>query len=357
MTADGETREPVRSDARRVRLTGPFTLESGAVLPAVDIAYRSWGRLDPGSDAVLVCHALTGSADADLWWSEVFGPGRALDPTRELIVCSNVLGSCYGSTGPTSTRADGRRWGGDFPRVTIRDMVRAQAALLDHLGVRRLRLVVGGSMGGMQALEWPLLFPDRVDAVAAIGCSARHSPWCIGLSEAQRLAIRADPKWRGGAYPADDPPAGGLAAARAMAMCTYRSWHSFEERFGRRLQDSDDDLFAVESYLRHHGEKLIERFDPATYVTLTHAMDSHDVGRGRGGVARALGSLEQPVLVVSIDSDVLYPPVEQKQLVQQLPHGELMRLESAHGHDGFLIDVDPLAAALAAFRGERAAAA
>ncbi|MEM6796911.1 MAG: homoserine O-acetyltransferase, partial [Acidobacteriota bacterium] len=245
-----------------MRLPGAFRLESGVEIESVEIAYRTWGRLDAsGSNAVLLCHALTGSADADLWWNELFGSGRTLDPERgDFIICSNVLGSCYGSTGPASAGPDGRPWGSAFPAVTIRDMVRAQAALLDHLGVRRLRLVAGGSMGGMQALEWPLLFPDRVDAVAAIGCSARHSAWCIGLSEAQRQAITADPKWRGGRYPPADPPAAGLAAARAMAMCTYRSWASFEQRFGRDLyaQESAEGgpaPFAVESYLRHHGTK------------------------------------------------------------------------------------------------------
>lgn len=346
-----------------LRLAGPFELEGGGVLPEVEIAWQSWGRLDPGGgNAVLVCHALTGSAAADTWWPGLFGSGRALDPERDFIVCSNVLGSCYGTTGPASRRAAGgsaagERWGADFPPISIRDMVRLEARLLEELGVRRVRLAIGGSMGGMQAIEWPLLFPDRVEAAVVIAAPARHSAWCIGFSEAQRQAIFADPLWLGGRYPEGSPPAAGLAAARAVATISYRSRQSFEQKLGRE----EDQLggFAVESYLRHQGRKLVERFDAASYVALTRAMDSHDVGRGRGGVAAALGRVDQPVLVVAIPSDVLYPPVEQEELARLLPQGRLAILDSPHGHDGFLIDVPALDALVLGFRraaGLRAAA-
>lgn len=332
---------PIPCPPQRLRLEAPFRLESGAVLPEVEIAWRSWGELDRGGgNAVLVCHALTGSPAVDAWWKGLFGPGRSLDPERDFIVCANVLGGCYGTTGPASRRPGGERWGGDFPAISIRDMVRLQALLLAELGIDRLRLVVGGSMGGMLALEWPLLFPDKVEAVVAIATSARHSAWCIGISEAQRQAIFADPAWQGGRYGESAPPAAGLAAARALAMISYRSRQSFEQRFARGEDQVRD--FAVEAYLAHQGKKLVDRFDAGSYVALTRAMDSHDLGRGRDGVEAALGRVEQPVLVVAITSDILYPPLEQEELAGLLPRGELAYLVSPHGHDAFLIDAEKL---------------
>jgi homoserine O-acetyltransferase len=285
----------------------------------------------------------------DSWWGALLGPGRALDPDRDFVVCSNVLGGCYGTTGPTSPRPGGHGpWGADFPAVTVRDIVRVQAALLDALGVRRLRLVVGGSLGGMQALEWALLYPERVDAIAPIAVSARHSAWCIALSEAQRQAIYADPRWRGGRYPPGDGPASGLAVARQIAMCTYRSRASLESRFSRG--EAEGGGFAVEGWLHHHGGALVARFDANTYVTLTRAMDTHDVGRGRGGWREALASVRVPALVVSIDTDVLYPPVEQEELKAALPAGTLATLRSPHGHDAFLIEGEATNALVARFR-------
>ena len=327
-------------DTFHLELLGPFELESGTSLPRVRIAYRTWGTLDEdGSNAVLVCHALTGSADVDLWWGGLLGPGRALDPDKDFIVCSNVLGSCHGTTGPSSPRPDGGGlWGPDFPAVTVRDMVRLQATLLDALGVRRLRLVLGGSLGGMQVLEWALLYPDRVEAIAPIATSGRHSAWCIALSEAQRQAIQVDPVL-------------GLAVARAIAMCTYRSRASFEARFGRRLREPG--LFEVESWLQHHGEDLATRFDADAYVTLTRAMDSHDVAHGRetrGTYEEVLRSIDVPALVVTIDSDILYPPEEQIELASLLPAARLATLRSPHGHDAFLIDVEALNNLVAGFR-------
>ncbi|HXK10862.1 MAG TPA: homoserine O-acetyltransferase [Vicinamibacteria bacterium] len=333
-----------------LQLHGPFELESGERLPSVTVAYRTWGRLDArGDNAVLVCHALTGSADVDRWWGPLLGAGRALDPERDFVVCSNVLGGCYGTTGPTSPRPGGSgRWGGDFPAVTVRDMVRVEAALLDALGVRRLRLVIGGSLGGMQVLEWALLFPDRVDALAPIAVSARHSAWCIALSAAQREAIYADPRWRGGHYPIGNGPEAGLAVARQIAMCTYRSRASLEARFSRAGEEPGG--FAVEGWLQHHGRALVDRFDASTYVTLTKAMDTHDVGRGRGGWREVLATVRAPALVLSIDTDVLYPPVEQEELAAALPAGRLLRLGSPHGHDAFLIEGEVVNALVSGFR-------
>ena len=341
----------VSPETRTLELPGEVALELGGKLPGLRIAYRTWGALDAaGSNAVFVCHALTGSADADLWWTRLFGPGRSLDPERDFVVCSNILGSCYGTTGPAELDpATGRPWLGTFPAITIRDMVRAQHALATSLGVKRIRMVLGGSLGGMQVLEWALLYPDLVESAVFIASTARHSAWCIGLSEAQRQAIYADPRWREGRYDPADPPAAGLAVARMMAMLSYRSQPSFEMRFGRRPQT--EDLFSVESYLRYQGQQLVERFDPATYVTLTKAMDTHDVSRGRGDFEDVLRSLRQPMLVVSIDSDVLYWPWEQREVATLAPSARLALMDSPHGHDAFLIDVDRLDDMIADFRG------
>ncbi|HEX7832845.1 MAG TPA: homoserine O-acetyltransferase [Thermoanaerobaculia bacterium] len=301
---------------RTFALPFPLILESGGVLDEVTVAYRTWGRLDADrANAVLVCHALPGNADADEWWEPLIGTGRALDPDRDFILASNILGSCYGTTGPST-------FDGEFPRITVRDIVAVQRALVRHLGVRRLRLVIGGSFGGMQVLEWALAAPDLVEAIAPIATNARHSPWTIAWSEAQRQAIALDPER-------------GLAIARMIAMSTYRSHASYASRFGRT---HDGESFAVENWLRRHGDRLVARFDAKTYVTLTHAMDSHDVARGRGTYESVLASIEQPTLIVSIDSDILYPPVEQEELAVLIPNATLRTIHSEHGHDGFLID-------------------
>jgi homoserine O-acetyltransferase len=343
---------------QRLTLERPFTLESGAVLPAVSIAYRTWGTLAPGADnAIVVCHALTGSAHADEWWAPLFGAGRVLDPGRDFILCSNALGGCYGTTGPTSPAPDGRPWGGRFPAVTIRDQVRVQMALADALGIRRVRLVIGGSMGGLQALEWALLDPERTVAVATIAAAGRHSPWCLVWSEAQRLALAADPKYRAGDYDPQDPPRAGLAAARAVAMVTYRSPESLAQRFGRatgamvfgRRSDVPGD-FAVNGWLRHHGRSLVERFDANSYRVLLDAMDTHDLARVRGDYESVLAGIRQPVLVGSIESDAIYCPSDQLELARLIPRAHLLNIASNDGHDGFLTDAALFQTELLAFR-------
>lgn len=335
----------------------PFRLESGVELPDVHVAFRSWGRLDAaGGNAVLVCHALTGSADVAAWWPGLLGPGRALDPDRDFVVCANLLGSCYGTTGPTSIDpATGTRWGGAFPAVTIGDMVRLQKLLCEHLGIGRLALVLGGSLGGMLTLEWAVRYPRCVAAIAPMATAARQPPWALGLSEAQRQAIAADPRWCGGGYRPDAPPAAGLAAARAMAMLSYRHWDGFAQRFGRERRA--DGVYQVASYLRHQGEKFARRFDAASYVVLTRAMDAFDLGAGRGGRAEAvLAAVRIPALVVSVDTDLLYPLEEQIFLARHLPRAEQVVLRSPHGHDGFLIETERLDAFVRDFRVRQVAA-
>lgn len=331
---------------RRLALGQPFVLESGETLPAVEIAYRTWGTLAAkGDNAVIVCHALTGSADADIWWGPLFGSGKTLDPRQHFIVCSNVLGGCYGTTGPTQPRANGRLWGGQFPAITIRDQVRLQMRLADHLGIRRIRFVIGGSMGGLQALEWAVLDPERVAMVIAIAASGRHSSWCLAWSEAQRLALTADPLFCNGHYDPLHPPIQGLGAARAIAMVTYRSPQSLGARFGRATgqpvfaaDTAAPEGFAVRNWLRFHGTALTKRFDANSYLALLNAMDTHDLSRNRGTYEKVLRTIQQPVLIGSVMTDCLYLPAEQYELARFLPYGKVLGIHSEHGHDGFLID-------------------
>ena len=332
---------------QQLLLPAPFTVESGATLSRVTVAYQTWGTRAPsGDNAVLVCHALTGSADVADWWGALIGPDGALDPERDFVICSNVLGSCYGTSGPGTPEWDavfGAR--PDAPAVTVRDVVHVQRRLLAALGVTRVRLAIGGSMGGMQALEWALLYPEMVDAIAVLAAPAVHAPWAVALAEAQRQAIFADPEWPAG------PAARGLATARMMGMISYRGALSFEARFGGSREDpSQPD---VTRWLHRHGERLVQRFDARAYVALTHVLDSHDVGRGRGGVQAALARITQPALVIGIDTDVLYPPHEMRALAEGLPNSDLVWLTSPHGHDAFLIEQDDVLRAVRTFR-ERA---
>jgi homoserine O-acetyltransferase len=350
MNLPGYLSAHISDETQTLTLNDSFELEDGSCLDDVVIAYRTWGDIaNAGEHAVLVCHALTGSADVDAWWPNIIGAGKAFDPAHDFIVCANILGSCYGTTGPVSLKPGKQeQYRADFPSVSVRDMVNLQRVLLDELGVDRLEVVTGPSLGGMQALEWAVMYPERVNSVVPIGVGGQHSAWCIGVSEAQRTAIQADPNWNGGYYSADAPPEAGLAAARMMAVCTYRSWQSFDERFGRSKRS--DELYEVQSYLRHQGSKINDRFDANTYVTLTHAMHTHDLGRGRGDYQEVLANIHQPALVVSVSTDTLYPPHEQEALADLLPDAQHVLLESAHGHDGFLIETENLGQMIVHFR-------
>ncbi len=331
----------------RVLVLPELHLESGRTLRQVPVAYRTFGRLNAeGTNAVIVAHALTGDTEADRWWPALVGPGKALDTERLFVICPNVLGSPYGSLSPLTTDPETRRpYGADFPDVTVRDTVAAHRILAGHLGVRKIRLAIGGSLGGMQAIEWAF-HGDLVTAFVVVAAGGRHSPWSIAWGEAQRQAIFVDPDWNDGRYSPDRPPARGLALARMMAMVSYRSPGEFGTRFGRQR---NAERFDVESYLHHHGQKLHERFDANCYVSLTRQMDSHDAARGRGSYEQALASLAQPALVVGIPSDVLYPLEEQVELASLLPNASLEVLSSPYGHDAFLVDGAELAASLAPF--------
>jgi homoserine O-acetyltransferase len=323
-------------------------LERGGRLPGVRVAYETWGTLAPdGGNAVLVEHALTGDSHVvgpagpghptAGWWAGLAGPGAPLDTDRFFVVCANVLGGCQGTTGPSSHAPDDGPWGSRFPEVTVGDQVRVEAALADALGVRRWACVVGGSMGGMRALEWAVALPDRVATLFFLASGAVATADQIGTQTTQQAAIRADPRWRGGDFPRDDPPVDGLGIARRIAHLTYRSAYELGERFGSAVQD--DGRFAVASYLDHHADKLTRRFDAGSYVVLTEAMNSWDVGRGRGGVEAALSRVTARTLVVGVDSDRLYPLALQQQVADALGV-PLQVIESPYGHDGFLVETE-----------------
>ncbi len=320
----------------------PFVTEGGATIPDPTIAYQTWGELNANRDnVILVCHALTGNTAADEWFKGVFGENKALDPREHFIICPNVLGSCYGTSGPTSHNPNtGKPYRTDFPEVTIRDIVRLQQQLFDELGINKIELVIGGSMGGMQALEWCIM-DERPQSAVLIGMGEKHRPWAIGISYTQRQAIYNDPNWDDGFYSEDQPPKNGLALARMIAMNSYRHPSDFDEKFGRRLQD-DQSQYEVESYLNYQGQKLVERFDAVTYVRLTQAMDSHDIRRSRPRIEQTLAGLTIPVAVVGIDSDMLYPAKECRELATLLPNSRYKEISSPHGHDAFLIEFDQL---------------
>jgi homoserine O-acetyltransferase/O-succinyltransferase len=338
-----------------------FALEAGGSLPEVTVAYETWGALDPQrSNAVLVLHALTGDSHATGpagpghptpgWWDALMGPGAPIDTDRFFVVCPNVLGGCQGSTGPSSTAPDGRPWGSRFPKITIRDQVAAEAMLADVLGIERWAGVVGGSMGGMRVLEWCVGHPGRVARAAALAVGAAATAEQVALCSVQCRAIRLDPAFAGGDYYGTGAaPSDGMALARGIGQISYRTEAELTARFGRSPQNDEDPLaggsFAVESYLRYQGEKLVARFDPDSYVVLSEAMNSHDVARGRGDLATALSRVTADVHVAGIDSDRLYPLALQAELARLLPGDhDLTVIHSASGHDGFLLEADQVGA-------------
>jgi homoserine O-acetyltransferase len=322
---------------------GDLLLEDGETLEDVTIAYQSWGSLnDRGDNAILINHAMTGWSDVPGWWPSMVGPGLPFDTDKYFVVCPNVIGGCQGSTGPSSIAPDGKRYGSRFPSVTIRDMVAAEVAFSDALGISKYRLAVGPSLGGMRALEWAVQLPERVGAICTIGSSAVATGDQIGTSSIQIRAIKSDPNYfSGDYYDKVLGPIEGMGIARRIAHLTYRTEAEMDVRFGRELQGDDTGRFAVESYLDHQADKLAQRFDANTYIALTEAMNSHDIGRGRGGVAAALAGIQIPVVVVSIDTDRLFPVRLQAEIAELAPlAAPLVTISSPFGHDGFLVEVE-----------------
>ncbi|MER7048463.1 homoserine O-acetyltransferase [Streptomyces jumonjinensis] len=388
---------------RWARLEQPLPLEAGGELPGVRMAYETWGRpAADGSNAVLVLHALTGDSHVagpagpghptPGWWDGLIGPGRALDTDRWFVVAPNVLGGCQGSTGPSSFRnaggdgdggdggghggrgdggdggghgeaaVQGRRWGGSFPFLTTRDQVAAEARLADLLGIQRWALVIGGSMGGMRALEWAVSHPDRTEALLLLACTAAAGAEQIAWAGIQLHAIRSDRNWHGGNYHDAGPGGGpyqGLGVARRLAHVTYRGEAELDSRFGRAPQGTENPWeggrYQVESYLDHHAAKLVHRFDAGSYVVLTEAMNSHDIGRGRGGTTAALRRISARTLVAGVESDRLYPLSQQHRLAASIPGADRLRvIESPYGHDGFLIETAQVASLVRELAGDPA---
>ena len=364
--------------SRLATLPGPLRLDGGVLLSPVDIAYETYGTLAPDSgNAILVCHALTGDHHVASehpvtgkpgWWARMVGPGKPIDTDRYFVICANVLGSCLGSSGPASINpATGKPWAMGFPVITIRDMVRAQAMLLDHLGVERLFAVVGGSMGGMQALSWAATFPERVASAVVIASAARHSAQNIAFHEVGRQAIMADHRWRGGDYYADnDPPASGLAVARMAAHITYLSEAGLTAKFGRKLQSRPekpdgaktfgfDADFQVESYLRHQGLSFVDRFDANSYLYITRALDYFDLAEEHGGTLANAFTGDTRFCLVSFDTDWLYPTGESRTIVHALNAAgapvSFVELKSPFGHDAFLLENPELDRVIAGFLG------
>jgi homoserine O-acetyltransferase len=368
--ASGAWRDGDPVGSRRFVSIGSFEFEVGTTIPDVRIAYETLGTLSPNRDnAVLVLHALTGDSHlvghagpghpTDGWWSGIVGPGLAIDTDRWFVVSPNMLGGCQGSTGPSSLGPDGAEWGASFPYTSVADQVRAQLAFSDAIGISRWAAVIGGSMGGMHAIEWGVAEPERVDRLAVIAAPARSSADQIALNSVQVEAIHIDPRFAGGDYydaPDGEGPHRGLALARRMALLNYRSPSELNGRFERSWQSGisplgHDGRFAVESYLDFHGNKFTRRFDANSYITLVQAMNSHDVGRGRHGVAQALSRVSMPTLVIGITSDRLFPVGDQALIAELVPgcidgdHAVL--LDSPFGHDGFLIENDAVGRELA----------
>lgn len=366
--ATGAWLEGDRPGDRKFFIAGDFAFEYGSTVP-LRIAYESWGELNPDrSNAILLLHALTGDSHAEGpsgpahptsgWWPGLIGPGLALDTNKFFIIAPNMLGGCQGTTGPAAIGPDGREYGARFPRTTIRDQVHAQAELVESLGIAALAAVIGGSMGGMQALEWGIMFGERVNRLVVLSAPPVIDAMTIAQNTLQADAIRLDPYWSRGDYydaPAGEGPNRGLALARRLAMLQYRSDSELDNRFGRSWQsalapEDGHGRYAVESYLDFHGNRFTRRFDANSYITLTTAMNTHDVGRDRGGVEAALAQVQTPTLVVGIDSDTLFRVDTQHRIAAGLPNSvtgdNAYVIESPFGHDGFLLELPEVSSAI-----------
>jgi homoserine O-acetyltransferase/O-succinyltransferase len=317
-----------------------FALESGEFLPEIEIAYMTWGQINADcSNVVWVCHALTGNADCADWWSGLIGEGCLFDPAQYFIICANVLGSNYGTTQPLSINpTTGKPYYHDFPIVTIRDIVNTHDLLREHLGIAHIKICIGGSLGGQQALEFAILRPNIIEQLILMATNAVHSPWGIAFNETQRMAIRNDPTWLN-----RDPHAGieGMKTARAIALLSYRNYETYALTQQRNREGLHED-FRASTYQRYQGEKLAARFNAFSYWVLSKVMDTHDVSRGRGGVVDTLQHIKAKTIVLAISSDVLFPPTEQQLLAKYIPNAKYVEVNSLYGHDGFLIESEAI---------------
>jgi homoserine O-acetyltransferase len=313
----------------------PFHLECGDNLPEVQLGYQTFGKMNSeGSNVVWICHALTANSNPEEWWPGLVGKGKLYDPDRHYIVCANMLGSCYGSTNPDSLNpTSGRRYGDAFPLLTIRDIVKSLILLRIHLGVQEIYLATGGSMGGQQVLEWAIMEPLVIKNLVVIGTNAKHSPWGVAFNETQRMALEADPTLF---LAQEDAGAKGLEAARAIAMLSYRNYQAYHLTQMEEIEKIDD--FKASSYQRYQGLKLRKRFRALAYRVLSKAMDTHDLGRSRGGLGQALSTILARSLIFGIRSDFLFPISEQEEIQKHINEASLEIIDSPFGHDGFLIE-------------------
>mgnify|MGYP000919434551 CR=1 FL=1 len=321
-----------------LKFNHPFTTETGATIPSLEIAYNTWGKLNEQHDNVIwICHALTANSDVGSWWPGMVGEGLLFDPERYLIVCANVLGSCYGTTGPSSVNPEtGKQWLNTFPLITVRDLVTVHEILRHHLSIESIHTIIGASIGGYQALEYSIMFPGLIKRLVLLASGARQTPWALAFSESMRLAMKADPTFTSG-----EPDGGknGLRAARSIALISYRTMYAYNET---QKEDDDEKLsgFRAASYQEYQGEKLVRRFNPYSYWCLTCLSDTHNIGRGRGGIVNALKRITAKVMCVGIKSDILFPTDDQKFITSNTAGAEYVEIDSFYGHDGFLIETD-----------------
>lgn len=328
----------------------PFSLESGEQLPELQVAYMTWGTLNPErTNVIWICHALTGSADAADWWSGLVGEGKLFDPTHYFIVCANVLGSNYGSTNPLSINPlTGQPYYHTFPTITIRDIVKSFDLLREYLTINGIDTCVGGSLGGQQALEFAILRPSLIKKLILMATNAVMSPWGIAFNESQRMAIACDPTWK---ESRSDAGLTGMKTARAIALLSYRNYETYALTQQRNREGLKED-FRASTYQRYQGEKIAQRFNAFSYNVLTKVMDTHDVSRGRDGIVRTLQQVKARTLIVAISSDVLFPPAEQQGLARYIPGAKYVEINSVYGHDGFLIENEAIKQAIQSWEAE-----
>jgi homoserine O-acetyltransferase len=315
-----------------------FKTETGVILPELEIAYNTYGKLNSSADNVIwICHALTANSEVEAWWPGMVGAKYLFNPDKYFIVCANVLGSCYGTTGPASVNPEtGKPWLRDFPLITVRDLVNVHEILRNHLGIKRIHSIIGASIGGYQALEYSIMFPDLIERLIVLASGTKQTPWALAFSESMRLAMLADQT-----FTANEPDGGklGLKAARSIALISYRTCAAYNQT---QKEDDDEKLtsFKAASYQAYQGEKLVKRFNPYSYWCLTALSDTHNLGRGRSGVINALKKIKAEVLCVGIKSDLLFPTDEQKLIAANAGNAEYVEIDSFYGHDGFLIETD-----------------
>lgn len=326
-------------------------LESGESLPALQIAYSTLGELNASKDNVIwVCHALTANSEVAVWWDGLIGEGKFYNPAEHFIVCANIIGSCYGTSGPTEINPiTGKPYYLSFPLFTIRDMVTAHELLREHLGIASIHTCIGGSLGGQQAMEWAIAKPQLIENLILLATNAAHSPWGIAFNESQRMAIAADPTWR---HESLDAGQQGMKAARAIALLSYRNYDTYSHSQAETDIEKTDD-FRASSYQNYQGEKLVKRFNCHSYWYLSKAMDGHNVGRGRGGIEKALELISAKTLVIGIRTDILFPVLEQVFLAENIPGAIYSQIDSLFGHDGFLIETSQITESITSFYASR----